>query len=358
MSYGTFNVTATGNASVSGSTLTNCVQKNPNETAVTVALNGAAFAGVAFKFVYSPDGTNWYPAAAYDNSTQLPIAGSTTISPTDDTEYSWTIPNALNMLYVGVNVSSYTSGTATFSNFGGFGQFTPVTIISATSGAFTTITASSTLAVTGAASFSSTITGTSASASALAVGRLGATTPALQVDASTGTSITGVKVKSAATGGGVAISAVGETNVPLTIDGNGTGVLSLNSTATGTVYLGRGALTGPVFGKTITALGTTQSSTPTIAQLLGGIVTQTGQTGAGAVTLPTGTAISAGMPLTPATGDSFGVRFANLGGSQTLTITGQTGSTVVGTATVSSGTNIDLVFVCSGSNTWNVYTNK
>lgn len=198
----------------------------------------------------------------------------------------------------------------------------------------------------------------STSATALTVGRLGATTPALIVDASTATSITGVKIKSAATAGGVAISATGETNVPLTIDGNGSGVLSLNATATGTVYMCRGSLAGPVIAKTVTSIGTSQSSTPTTAQLLGGIVTQTGATGAGAVTLPTGTAISAAMPLTPVTGDSFSCRFANLGGGQTLTITGQTGSTVIGTATVASATNIDLVFVCSGTNTWNVYTNK
>jgi hypothetical protein len=76
---------------------------------------------------------------------------------------------------------------------------------------------------------------TSSSATALAIGRLGSTTPAFQVDASTGSSITGLKVKAAASGGGVAVSATGETNVALKVDANGAGTLTLNGTATGNV---------------------------------------------------------------------------------------------------------------------------
>ena len=79
-----------------------------------------------------------------------------------------------------------------------------------------------------------------------------------------------------------------------------------------------------------TALGTVQNSTPTVAQLLGGVVTQTSVTGAGTVTLPTGTLISAGIPGV-AVGYTIDVSFTNLGGGQTLTITGATGSTVIGT---------------------------
>lgn len=112
--------------------------------------------------------------------------------------------------------------------------------------------------------------------------------------------------------------------------------------------------TGVVSAATITALGTAQNSTPTIAQLLGGVVTQ-GSTGAtGTVTLPLGTLISAGVPGT-VTGTSFQTLFSNLGGGQVLTITGATGSTVVGSANVSSATNAILEFVNTGTNTWNVY---
>lgn len=84
---------------------------------------------------------------------------------------------------------------------------------------------------------------TSASATAFTVGRLGATTPAFSVAANAATSITGVKVTSAAAGSGVAIAAVGETNVATTIDAAGSGTLTFNSVATGNIVMGR-AVTG------------------------------------------------------------------------------------------------------------------
>lgn len=83
------------------------------------------------------------------------------------------------------------------------------------------------------------ITATTASATAFAIGRLGATTPAFLIDASTATSITGLKIKSAATGGGVAVSAIGETNVALAIDGAGSGTITLGGTSTGNVVVSR-----------------------------------------------------------------------------------------------------------------------
>ena len=110
-----------------------------------------------------------------------------------------------------------------------------------------------------------------------------------------------------------------------------------------------------IFQSTVASLGTTQNSTPTAAQLIGGLVTQTGATGAGTVTLPTGTLLSGALVGTVAVGFSFDCVFANLGGSQTLTITGATGSTVIGTAAVGTGKNAYLTFVNSGTNTWNVY---
>lgn len=95
---------------------------------------------------------------------------------------------------------------------------------------------------------------TSASANALTVGRLGATTPAFNVDASTAVSITGLNVKSAGTGGGVALSAIGETNVAMTLDAAGSGTLLLNGTATGAVDVGD--VTNPSFQVVHTTEGT------------------------------------------------------------------------------------------------------
>lgn len=85
------------------------------------------------------------------------------------------------------------------------------------------------------ATFAGALALTTASATALAIGRLGITTPAFLVDTSTSTSITGLKIKSAASGGGVTLSAIGETNVNVAIDAAGSGSLTLNGTATGSV---------------------------------------------------------------------------------------------------------------------------
>lgn len=104
-------------------------------------------------------------------------------------------------------------------------------------------------------------------------------------------------------------------------------------------------------------LGTTQNSTPTAAQLLTGVLTQTSSTGAGTVTLPTGTNMDAAISGVTA-GDNFTFFFANLGGGQTLTLTGAIGFTVVGTATIASGTNIVVRAIRTGTNTWVAYTNK
>ncbi len=129
-------------------------------------------------------------------------------------------------------------------------------------------------------------------------------------------------------------------------------IADVNALAT---YINRGPKIVPIVGMAISSIGTSQSSTPTIAQLLTGIVTQTGATGAGTVTLPTGTAISAGMPRTPVTGDTFDCMFVNVGGGQTLTITGQAGSTVSGTVAVPSAKFATMRFINTGTNTWNVY---
>jgi hypothetical protein len=158
--------------------------------------------------------------------------------------------------------------------------------------------------------------------------------------------------------------AVGDT---LTYDGNGfsltdnsgqkktTSAIAGVANVTSQIYISRGGSKVPVTGMTVASLGTTQNSTPTAAQLLNGIVTQTGATGAGTVTLPTGTLLSGAMTQTPSVGDTFVCLFANLGGGQTLTITGATGSTVKGTAAVGSAKNAWLLFENTGANTWDVY---
>ncbi len=151
------------------------------------------------------------------------------------------------------------------------------------------VTLTGTLAVTSTLSATAT-TVTSASATALSVGRLGATTPALLVDASTGTSITGFSVKSAGAGGGVALSAIGETNVNMTLDANGSGTITIGSVSTGAITLTR-AVTA---SSTLTATGAlTASSTSTftgLATAVAGI--RIGPTQAGVFSLGTPEAVT------------------------------------------------------------------
>jgi hypothetical protein len=94
---------------------------------------------------------------------------------------------------------------------------------------------------------------TSASANALAVGPAGTTNPALNVDASTGSAVTGLNVVAAASGSGVALAALGGTNESVTIDGKGTGGVKLNSVGgTGAIRLGGAGSGNNATGLTVT----------------------------------------------------------------------------------------------------------
>src|SRR5690348_591961 len=84
-----------------------------------------------------------------------------------------------------------------------------------------------------------TLTVTSTNAAALAVGRQGATNPALNIDASTATSVTGLNVKAAASGGGLAVAVISSAAAEaLTLDALGTGTITIGGTSTGRITLG------------------------------------------------------------------------------------------------------------------------
>lgn len=107
-------------------------------------------------------------------------------------------------------------------------------------------------------SVTGTITGTSSSASALAVGLNGATNPVLQVDASTGSQATGLKITGASTSGGVAIAAIDSgLNTPLLIDAKGSGTITLGGTSVGNIILSRAvqASAGMTVSSSFTATG-------------------------------------------------------------------------------------------------------
>lgn len=88
---------------------------------------------------------------------------------------------------------------------------------------------------TGTPTIATSMTLLGSSSAIIAVGRQGATQPAFQVNASAASSITGISITSQATGNGVNVTAIGETNVPIILNGAGTGGIFLNPGATGPI---------------------------------------------------------------------------------------------------------------------------
>ena len=108
----------------------------------------------------------------------------------------------------------------------------------------TGITVGGTLGTTGA------LTLTTNSANAFAVGRLGATTPVLHVNASVASAITGISFVGRGTGAGVDINATGEANVDIRLTSLGTGGITLASTGTGFIALNEAVTASTTLGVT------------------------------------------------------------------------------------------------------------
>lgn len=118
-------------------------------------------------------------------------------------------------------------------------------------------------------------------------------------------------------------------------------------------FTGRSYALNPVSQLTITNIDA-QNATPTIAQILGGIVVHTSVTGAGTATVPTGTLMSGGVSGV-AVGSTIKWLYYN-DGDQTVTITAATGHTLVGgTAAVTTGKHMEITSVCTAANTWVSY---
>lgn len=134
MSYDSVSTTATGAQTLD-------LTKFPNEGVAAVEIYGT-FGTLAFKFQASYDGTNFVPLLAIDNSTGLPVTGATSITPTDNTATSWTIPNAANIVTIRLNVTGLVSVTSLTAK--SFGAATtdglPLAVATATSGSFGSVT--------------------------------------------------------------------------------------------------------------------------------------------------------------------------------------------------------------------------
>lgn len=126
-------------------------------------------------------------------------------------------------------ISVDSSGNATVSG----ATFTPTNL---------TTTGNTTLgdAVTDTTAINGATTISSVSASALTVGKNGATNPVLKVDASASSIATGLSVTGAAAGNGAGLAVISSgTNENLTIDARGSGTMTLQGTATGNISLNR-----------------------------------------------------------------------------------------------------------------------
>ncbi len=235
-----------------------------SSTMAFVQLSGT-YTGVTFTFQGSYDGSNAFPLAAISNNDQTIVAGTTTVSPTNSTIRSWVLPCA-GMSHVGVNVTGHSTGTG---------------VLTVTTSAFVGMPLVGTTNVnnttSGNQAFSGTVTITSTSASALAVGANGATNPVLSVNANTGSVATGLTIIGNAAASGVALTVLSSgTDDSLIINAKGTGGISLNATATGTVTIGSsltmteakniilGTSTGSSFGTATTQKLSLYGKTPVV----------------------------------------------------------------------------------------------
>ena len=174
---------------------------------------------------------------------------------------------------------------------------------------------------------------TSASANALAVGRLGSTTPAFTVDASTASQVAGFKVTGAATGGTVALVATdsgADTNV--TLNAKGTGTIGIGSVSTGRV--------------TITPVTTiTGSLTLSAALVYGGVTLSNAVTGTGNMVLSASPTLTG--TITAAIANFSGLVSANAG----LVVAGGSGITITSAGATAGITTLAIGGAFSGATT-------
>ena len=206
-----------------------------------------------------PDGSSVLNIAVLSNTLTSASANALSVGPAGSTNPAFNVDSSAGSAATGWGVVAaaaaggaalkvLSSGSAENGTIDAKGTGT-LTLQGTATGA---ITLGQATGVTGA------LTVTSAGASAFSAGLAGASNPALQVDASTGSSATGWKVKSAAAAGGAALSVISSgTNEGGTIDAKGTGTLKLGSVGTGHVELGALCASGPavIIPGTLTAGG-------------------------------------------------------------------------------------------------------
>jgi len=91
----------------------------------------------------------------------------------------------------------------------------------------------------GGVTLAGAITATSASSTAFTIGPNGATNPAFQISANTGSMVAGIQIVGAVTGGTVAINTIDSgSNTNVTFNAKGTGTIGIGTVSTGVITLG------------------------------------------------------------------------------------------------------------------------
>lgn len=191
------------------------------------------------------------------------------------------------------------------------------------------------------------VTVTSAAADALAVGPNGGTNPALQVDGSTSSAATGVKVTGAAAAAGVALAAISSgTNENMTIDAKGSGTVTINGTATGAIALGAATTgAGAILSSSATGgIGYATGAGGAVAQITSRTTGVTSNTVSGAITL-----FSAAGSATPAT---FTVTNSAVAATDTISLSQKSGTDLYHLLVTAVGAgSFNITFFTTGGTT-------
>jgi hypothetical protein len=131
------------------------------------------------------------------------------------------------------------------------------------------------------------------------------------------------------------------------------------SQGTGGYQLGAGNLNEPLMFVTPVPATATASATLTASQALNGILLGSPGGTAASYQLPTVTTLEAGIPSAAGVGDSFDFSVMNVDGTGTgvITLTTNTGWTLVGLMTVAATAGTSQMFRArkTGSGTWTLY---
>lgn len=252
MAYNSASITATGAANGVSTPTSQNPQYGPDGTAAVVVSGTFAGCTLVVEGRLPGSSSQWFPLGGTNVRTGEAVNGGGIVL-ADSTAAAFRFPG----VDLCKDVRSYLSA------FGSGAVLTEINTQPAAFGSNVVVPLTNTVAAT-----PQTIT--SSSANALAVGPNGTANPVLQVDASTGSAATGLKVTGAAAGGGTALAVISSgTNEALTINAKGSGTISIGNSSTGAIALARatgvtGTITGTAASANALAVGANGATNPVL----------------------------------------------------------------------------------------------